>query len=53
MKFLSDPNKKALHESITTCSLWARRICARMNMDDIFSQSGDIFGGAFGAVVRL
>jgi molecular chaperone DnaJ len=46
---LSDPNKKARYDQYGHAGLGgAGGFGGGMNMDDIFSQFGDIFGGAFG-----
>lgn len=45
---LSDPNKKARYDQYGHAGLGGGFGGGGMNMDDIFSQFGDIFGGAFG-----
>jgi molecular chaperone DnaJ len=46
---LSDPNKKARYDQYGHAGLGGNGgFGGGMNMDDIFSQFGDIFGGAFG-----
>lgn len=45
---LSDANKKARYDQFGHAGMGANFGGGGMNMDDIFSQFGDIFGGAFG-----
>ncbi len=45
---LSDPDKKARYDQYGHAAFEGGGFGGGMNMDDIFSQFGDIFGGAFG-----
>jgi len=45
---LSDPNKKSRYDQFGHAGMEGGFGGGGMNMDDIFSQFGDIFGGAFG-----
>lgn len=45
---LSDPQKRAQYDRFGHAGMGSSGFGGGMNMDDIFSQFGDIFGGAFG-----